>query len=366
MKIINPESNYLSTEGLTPYQFIEKIGRTCYKSLDKITEDSAVKFVSGLVKSRHLAMLEHHWVHIMYRGDCESLKMDFDRYAYEYDHNMGETYDYTHHVEITRNRYLYISAPLRVFLEFAESSMKYAEEYKNQEVTKFNASMSRVYCMLNSVCDSYPEVFEAIGYKKQETPYDYTFMFDVMSEDDLCNNIACDMIQFSTDSVVKEIMKHRVHSVLFVCDRGVSHEFVRHRPASFAQESTRYCNYSKDKFGNEITVIKPFFFNRFDTTASNVLYDDSTYSAWLLACEKCEDYYFALLERGATPQEARTVLPNSLKTEIIITANEKEWQHIINLRYLGTTGSPHPQMKESMSLIVKDLWIESNGRLNIK
>ena len=88
------------------------------------------------------------------------------------------------------------------------------------------------------------------------------------------------------------------------------------------------------------------------------------YGAWAEAMRTCEEMYNRLIADGATPQEARTVLPNSLKTELIITANESEWQHIIDLRYTGVTGAPHPQMKESMGLVVNDLIINSKGRLH--
>ena len=147
-------------------------------------------------------------------------------------------------------------------------------------------------------------------------------------------------------------MKDQAHAFY---QRGFSHEFVRHRVASFAQESTRYCNYSKDKFGNEITVIEPCFWNS----------KPEAYNVWKNICQDCETVYFNLLRGGSTPQEARTVLPNSLKTEIVVTATEKEWQHIVNLRYLGTTGTPHPQMKEVMSLAIQDLAMQSGGRIKV-
>ena len=114
-----------------------------------------------------------------------------------------------------------------------------------------------------------------------------------------------------------------------------------------------------EAINNETTGILPCFFDTGMGTSSNSL----VYEAWKYTCEVAERKYFELLNYGAKPQEARSVLPNSLKTEIIVTANETEWQHIINLRYLGTTGAPHPQMKEVMSLVVGDLNVESEGRL---
>ena len=167
------------------------------------------------------------------------------------------------------------------------------------------------------------------------------------------------------------MLEHRSMSVKFTVDRGVSHELVRHRIASFAQESTRYCNYSKDKFGNEITVIDPVFFcdisKKRKEEILNVLdgfYMDNpinftdherAYARWYDACRFAETEYFNMLELGCTPQEARAVLPNSLKTEIVVTANMREWRHILNLRAAGVTGKPHPQMLEVMVPLLNEL-----------
>lgn len=136
------------------------------------------------------------------------------------------------------------------------------------------------------------------------------------------------------------MVEHSSLSVKFIVDRGVSHELVRHRIASFAQESTRYCNYSKDKFDNGVTFIKPFFFK-----------DDIRYQRWLSAMADTESAYLDLLNNGASPQEARSVLPNSTKTEIVITANYREWRNFFKLR---TTKAAHPQMREvAVSLLIE-------------
>ena len=132
------------------------------------------------------------------------------------------------------------------------------------------------------------------------------------------------------------MLEHGSISVIVACDRGVSHEIVRHRLASYAQESTRYVNYSKDKFGHEITVIEPCFF-----TPGTCAYDE-----WAAGCEAAEKAYFKLIELGRSPQEARDVLPNSTKTEIVITMNPREWRHFFKLRACGQSGKPHPQMLE--------------------
>lgn len=138
------------------------------------------------------------------------------------------------------------------------------------------------------------------------------------------------------------MIEHSSLSVKFIVDRGVSHELVRHRIASFAQESTRYCNYSKDKFNNGITFIKPFFFDG----------DDNRYQRWLSEMASAESAYLDLLNMGATPQEARSVLPNSTKTEITITANYREWRNFFKLR---TAKAAHPSMREITIPLLKEL-----------
>ena len=129
------------------------------------------------------------------------------------------------------------------------------------------------------------------------------------------------------------VLEHVSVTVKFVVDRGVSHEIVRHRLASYCQESTRYCNYAKDDFGTEITVIKPSFLEEGT---------DGWYH-WKNSCEEAEKAYFNMLDWGCTPQEARSVLPNSLKTELVMTANLREWRTFFKLR---TADAAHPQMRE--------------------
>lgn len=138
------------------------------------------------------------------------------------------------------------------------------------------------------------------------------------------------------------VIEHCSLSVKFVCDRGVSHEIVRHRMASYCQESTRYCNYSKDDFQGEITVIEPIFLEQ---------YTDG-YSMWEEACQITERAYFKMLDWGCSPQEARAVLPNSLKTEIVMTANLREWRHFLKLR---TSKAAHPQIREIAIPLLKEL-----------
>jgi thymidylate synthase (FAD) len=135
----------------------------------------------------------------------------------------------------------------------------------------------------------------------------------------------------------ESVIEHEKITVRIICDRGVTHEIVRHRIASYSQESTRYCNYSDNKFGKEITVIEPCFWDK-DSKKDKIKYD-----TWKEALIKAEEAYLKLIELGATPQEARSVLPNSLKTEIVVTMNIREWRHFFKLR---TSKAAHPQMQE--------------------
>lgn len=147
------------------------------------------------------------------------------------------------------------------------------------------------------------------------------------------------------------MIEHSSLSVKFIVDRGVSHELVRHRIASFAQESTRYCNYSKDKFDNGITFIKPFFFDtrNLEKNGWDKISDEEMTKLrykeilWENQMKSAEEVYLKLISEGATPQEARSVLPNSTKTEITITANYREWRNFFKLR---TVKAAHPQMRE--------------------
>lgn len=144
------------------------------------------------------------------------------------------------------------------------------------------------------------------------------------------------------------MLEHASVMVRFTVDRGVSHEIVRHRVASFAQESTRYCNYSKDKFDNEITFIDPLFYEN-DGTGNVIFWDtekSTEYEKWKAVMSAAETVYMSLVNHGSVPQEARSVLPNSLKTEVVMTANIREWRHFFRLRAACETGMPHPQMLE--------------------
>lgn len=145
----------------------------------------------------------------------------------------------------------------------------------------------------------------------------------------------------------ESVLEHEKITVRFVCDRGVSHEIVRHRLASFSQESTRYCNYGSDKFGRELTFIRPF-----STTKKGEESRIESEIVWDSAMMAAERAYLDLLDCGWSAQQARSVLPNSLKTEIVVTANLREWRTIFRQR---TSAAAHPQMRELMCPLLDEL-----------
>ena len=142
----------------------------------------------------------------------------------------------------------------------------------------------------------------------------------------------------------ESVLEHEKISVRIICDRGVSHELVRHRIASYSQESTRYCNYSKDKFGNELTFIRPPW-------VPEEFGGNQAARAWKQAMQYAEFYYLKLLENGWTPEQARAVLPNSLKTEIVATMNLREWRHFFRLR---CAPAAHPQMRQIANMMLAE------------
>ncbi|SHG91938.1 thymidylate synthase (FAD) [Thermosyntropha lipolytica DSM 11003] len=151
------------------------------------------------------------------------------------------------------------------------------------------------------------------------------------SEDSIKEEINVDFLKNLLSRGHESVIEHEKVSVMFIVDRGISHEIVRHRIGSYSQESTRYCNYAKDKFGREITVIEPYFLS------------GEAYAEWEKACLQAEKSYFNLLSKGCSPQEARSVLPTCLKTEIAVTYNLREWRHFFRLR---CDKAAHPQMRQ--------------------
>lgn len=272
MRLIKPSFEILEQkpglDGLL--QHIERCGRTCYKSEDKITEKSAPKFVDMLVERGHTAMVEHGTVY---------LTLDMS----------------------SRNKY------------FKYCTNKYS----------------------NAISTGEAEAGTWIGY--------VTTNYRVLLQEGWLSDL----------EHITEPTKHiRRITVKFVCDRGVSHEFVRHRVFSFAQESTRYCNYSKDKFGKECTFIIPTWFDKYmndDYSDYHTLdwqagLDSSCAETnWLYAMLFAEKSYFSSLENGMIAQQARAILPNSLKTELIMTGTIKQWEEFFKLR---DAKDAHPQARE--------------------
>lgn len=260
MRLIKPYFKILEQfPGLAGvYKQIELAGRTCYKSEDKITEDSAKEFVDRMIKSGHGAMLEHGTVYL----------------------------DFTDDWQRGRDRYIY---------------NKYSKVYKN---TLENGWLA-------------PHLY-------------VTTNFRVLVE----NNWLDDLQYLCEPTEYHE----RKYTVKFICDRGVSHEFVRHRVFSFAQESTRYCNYSKDKFGNELTFIQPCWITETEFDKC-----DTDEKIFIQGLKNSEDLYLHLLSIGWKAQEARAILPNSLKTELVMTGFVSDWKHFFFLR---DAVSAHPQARE--------------------
>ncbi len=143
----------------------------------------------------------------------------------------------------------------------------------------------------------------------------------------------------------ESVIEHEKITLRIICDRGVTHEIVRHRIASYSQESTRYCNYCNDRFGNELTFIEPCFFS------SNSEEDRKNKQIWLDTMSMIEKNYNMLIENGAKPEEARAILPNSLKTEIVVTMNLRAWRHFFRLR---TDKTAHPQIREISNMILDE------------
>ena len=165
------------------------------------------------------------------------------------------------------------------------------------------------------------------------------------SEELITNDSAVTFVEKILKSGHESVIEHEKISVRVICDRGVSHEIVRHRIASYSQESTRYCNYWKDKFGSELTFIKPVFWNE----------NSREYKIWRDMMGEIENQYMNLIQLGVKPQEARSILPNSLKTEIIITMNLREWRHFFRLR---TSSAAHPQMQEVAGMILDEFRVK--------
>ena len=277
MRLISPSVEILQQgpgeSGI--YEHIELIGKTCYKSTPQGGE-KAVQFVDRMLTNKHFAMLEHGTVYL--------------RIPYMFLHRLvhpGLVSKYEH------NPY---------------SRVNFGVEY----------------------CSNWGFDLENVIHNPSSSiPYAYiTTNLRVIYENGWVEDL-----QYLCKEPYAQHEKR--YSARFITDRGVSHELVRHRTFSFGQESTRYCNYSKEKFGKTLTFIKPVWY---DDAESKIKQDFEACLDWSAST------YLGLLQEGYTPQQARQVLPNALKTEICMTGFASDWVHFFDLRYRGTTGKPHPDM----------------------
>ena len=295
MKII--ESSVQIIEEKDPYKMIELAGRTCYKSEDKITENSAKEFVDRMIKLGHGSMLQHCTIYLK--------------------------------IDKTEDGHL---PPARL----------YWSDGNHKKYTRVRKHGNSIYVTTN---------------------------LRVIVEND-----RLDDLQYQVEPT--EHHEKRI-TAKFICDRGVSHEFVRHRVFSFAQESTRYCDYSKDKFGNDITYIIPSWLDLPEGKYSNwdndwcdvselkLLYPEvdnlsDPANCFLQSIKNAEYYYFMLINRGWKPQQARQVLPNATKTELVMTGFESDWEHFFELR---CSGAAHPDAKK-LADELKSLMNVKNIELN--
>lgn len=326
MKIINAGYKVIEEPSIT--KKIEKIARVCYKSEDKIADGTDIKMIQSLLKRQHTAMLEHASI-ILEVGEQEYMLIETIRSMME---NMIEDGG-----ESNKKCYL-----------------RYTNECINGDVDNLHYVVSgnirawyEFMVFANSVCGLPENLYEIINDQIGQVlcinleKFD-TMVFDTYEEEEFYAKVITDITTLSYG----ERMIHETFSVLFTVDRGVTHELVRMRDCSFAQESTRYCNYNLGKFSNEITVIEPCFFEK----------GTFAYDVWQAGCEFAEEQYMILTEEAkATPQQARDILPTSVKADIIMTTYLSEWKHIFNLRACDSTGPAHPQMKEVMIPLFKEM-----------
>lgn len=279
MKIIKPSVEFfgaIPTDYTNALRFIEMAGRTCYKSEDKITADSAEGFVKRLIKAGHLAMVEHS--NFVVKGN-----MDYHPdFKYRLMHLAGKYLSV-----IWENGTFYVGGNLTAWFQGYDSIAPLWEPFRKVYGELFNVS-----------------------------PQNDTYAWEVCPHNEIPPAL------------------HR-YSAKFICDRGVSHELVRHRPCSFAQESTRYVSYN-DK---DMEFIEPTGFEGWDAL---------TREDFLHGCGNSANSYANMIQGDLRPQQARAVLPNALKTEVVVTADAAEWVHIKKLR---AHPSAHPDMVRVMNMI---------------
>lgn len=292
MTLIEPDVKLITEKD--PAKKIELAGRTCYKSEDKITKDSAEKFMKMLISRNHLAMTEHAI------------------FCFEYNTDNAEDAYYVYKVLKNISRFAYATVtPVR------------KQEYR----VLYSANM-RVLIENNIIYDTEHSL--------------YNFNFSKYG-------ITLNLIDFEEDikdKTTEEIENHRFTTMRFITDRGVTHEIVRHRPCSFAQESTRYVKYNN----SNMQFIKPTGYDSWEPGVKGL---------FLNSCSEAETSYCALMSKGLTAQQARAVLPNAIKTEIVVTANDEEWRYIFSLR---CDKAAHPDMRKVANmakLIYCDIYPEA-------
>ncbi len=278
---------------------LEACGRICYKSEEKITKDSAMPFVKKIAEHGHNSVMEMAVVTLGVQCSAEQ----FDELL-----ALEPKYFFMDR----RGDEVLITGSVRSFRELYGRAAKTA-------------------------------VVEAmVAFQVNKHPYLFEGVWDGGSGQDISDIQVRKLAIAEVEKLPPELVaKHRFCGVMFTVNRAVTHEIVRHRPCSYLQESQRYCRYSQDKFGNQVTFVKPMF------------YDEGTeeYALWQQAMEDTEKIYLKLLE-SSTPQAARTVLPNSCKTEIIVYCNLEEWKHIFKLR---TSPAAEPSMREVMIPLAEEL-----------
>ena len=326
MKIINAGYQLINEPSIT--KKIERVARVCYKSEDKIADGTDIKMIQDLLRRQHTAMLEHASI-ILEVGEQEYMLIETIRSMME---NMIED-------DGENNKKCYL---------------RYTNECINGDVDNLHYVVSgnirawyEFMVFANSVCGLPEELYEIINDQLGQVLYIEllkfdTMVFDTYEEEEFYAKVITDVTTLSYG----ERMIHETFSVLFTVDRGVTHELVRMRDCSFAQESTRYCNYNLGKFSNEITVIEPCFFEK----------GTFAYDVWQAGCEFAEEQYMILTEEAkATPQQARDILPTSVKADIVMTTNLREWKHIFSLRACDSTGPAHPQIAEIMRPLLREM-----------
>ena len=308
MKIIDASYEILDRRGMSLEEKIEHAGRLAYKSEDKITKDSAIPFCKKIIgknkypESGHFPVLEFANIHLSIFGGVKLFQ------------TLTLNLNTTKYVTIHRGRdHVHISGTVRAFKECLN--------FATTESCNIAAYLYKVS----------PTLFPEFSDLNDRHISDVISMYNR-------KGLENHFVLYGDNEL--SLKRHFMVGVKFICNRAVSHELVRHRATSLIQESQRYCRY-----GSDVVFINPKAFFEKDTPE---------YSAWWAACKDAESQYMYLLnERECSPQAARTVLPNSCKTEIIVYATIKEWEHIFALR---TSPAAEPSMRELMIPLKKEFF----------